>query len=153
MSAYRRSTGGLPAVYPRSTVADARHGRPPSTATLLHYRRNKSLEGQQYITCEYVTSQDACNPARRQSGSAYLVCDRTDGSESGHQAVQNTRQLHARARVRRASPGSMATKCSTIDRAQPPRLRACGIFRSPEKVDGRRPSSTGVYDHLLPRAS
>ena len=58
------------------------------------------------IRCEHATPEDACRLARRQADSAHLACGRTRSGESGRQSVYNTGQIHARARMRRASPGS-----------------------------------------------
>ena len=43
------------------------------------------------------------------SGSTHLACGRTRGSQSSGRGESNTRRLHAKARERRASPGSVVT--------------------------------------------
>ena len=85
----------------RSGSSRPDHAESPDVAALS--------EGLQHIPCEYATSEDACNPARRQSGSAHLACGRTRSSQSRGHGDQNTRQLRARACERRASRGSAAS--------------------------------------------
>ena len=96
------------------------------------------------IRCEYATSEDACRQARRQSGSAHLACARTGGGESSRQTAQDTRQLHTRARVRRASLGSMAPKCSTIVVLQQPHASGTEQPTSRDRTPGPGPWSHRV---------
>ena len=79
---------------PRSGSSRSDHTGNPGVASVT--------EDPPSIRCEHA----ACRLARRQADSAHLTCGRTHSGESGRQSVYNTGQIHARARMRRASPGS-----------------------------------------------
>ena len=83
---------------PRSGSSRSDHTGNPGVASVT--------EDPPSIRCEHATPEDACRLARRQADSAHLACGRTRSGESGRQSVYNTGQIHARARMRRASPGS-----------------------------------------------
>ena len=83
---------------PRSGSSRSDHTGNPGVASVT--------EDPPSIRCEHATPEDACRLARRQTDSAHLACGRTRSGESGRQSVYNTGQIHARARMRRASPCS-----------------------------------------------
>ena len=135
---------------PRSGSSRSDHTGNPGVASVT--------EDPPSIRCEHATPEDACRLARRQADSAHLACGRTRSGESGRQSVYNTGQIHARARMRRASPGSSR---QMLDRSGDRAVSAqCGIrslpqvsvdaFAStpstaPSSVTGRRPSTSRLH--------